>query len=126
VPIYDYTCVSCRHLVEVIHGMTESGPRFCPNCGLEGTMRKGFSTPAVHFKGSGWAKKDRGAAARSAAGTSKSSGDEGASTSSTAASTSTGDSPDRKATDGSGSTSKTSGAADKPAGEAKPASKAVS
>lgn len=58
-PIYDYSCTACRHLVEVIHGINDAGPRFCPNCGAEGTMRKGFSTPAVHFKGSGWAKKDR-------------------------------------------------------------------
>jgi len=58
-PIYDYSCTACRHLVEVIHGINETGPRFCPNCGAEGTMRKGFATPAVHFKGSGWAKKDR-------------------------------------------------------------------
>jgi len=59
VPIYDYTCARCGHLTEVIHGMRESGPRFCPSCGAEGTMRKGFAAPAVHFKGSGWAKKDR-------------------------------------------------------------------
>jgi len=65
VPIYDYTCSGCRHLVEVIHGIHEGGPRFCPNCGIEGSMRKGFVTPAVHFKGSGWAKKDRSAAAAS-------------------------------------------------------------
>jgi hypothetical protein len=26
-------------------------------------MRKAFTAPTVHFKGSGWAKKDRGAAA---------------------------------------------------------------
>ena len=58
-PIYDYSCTACRHLVEVIHGINQPGPRFCPNCGVEGSMRKGFSTPAVHFKGSGWAKKDR-------------------------------------------------------------------
>lgn len=58
-PIYDYSCTACRHLVEVIHGINEVGPRFCPNCGVEGSMRKGFATPAVHFKGSGWAKKDR-------------------------------------------------------------------
>jgi putative FmdB family regulatory protein len=61
VPIYDYTCAACGHLAEVIHGMGEGGPRFCPNCGAEGTMRKGFAAPAVHFKGSGWAKKDRSA-----------------------------------------------------------------
>jgi putative FmdB family regulatory protein len=63
VPIYDYTCSSCGHLTEVIHGMREGGPRFCPSCGAEGTMRKGFAAPAVHFKGSGWAKKDRSATA---------------------------------------------------------------
>jgi len=61
VPIYDYTCAACGHLAEVIHGMREGGPRFCPDCGAEGTMRKGFAAPAVHFKGSGWAKKDRSA-----------------------------------------------------------------
>lgn len=60
-PIYDYTCASCGHLTEVIHGIHEGGPRFCPSCGAEGTMRKGFAAPAVHFKGSGWAKKDRSA-----------------------------------------------------------------
>lgn len=60
-PIYDYTCAACGHLTEVIHGMGEGGPRFCPSCGAEGTMRKGFAAPAVHFKGTGWAKKDRSA-----------------------------------------------------------------
>jgi len=77
-PIYDYSCTACRHLVEVIHGINEAGPRFCPNCGVEGTMRKGFSTPAVHFKGSGWAKKDRSttsSASRSNSAKSGSSGD---------------------------------------------------
>ena len=61
-PIYDYNCSVCAHIVEVIHGIHEVGPRFCPSCGAEGSMRKGFTTPAVHFKGSGWAKKDRSAA----------------------------------------------------------------
>jgi putative FmdB family regulatory protein len=60
-PIYDYGCSACGHVVEVIHGINEGGPKFCPNCGREGTMRKAFATPAVHFKGSGWAKKDRSA-----------------------------------------------------------------
>lgn len=59
-PIYDYTCSACGRLTEVIHGINDHGPRFCPECGAEGTMRKGFATPAIHFKGSGWAKKDRG------------------------------------------------------------------
>jgi predicted nucleic acid-binding Zn ribbon protein len=43
----------------VIHGIHDPGPRFCPVCGTEGSMRKALSTPAVVFKGSGWAKVDR-------------------------------------------------------------------
>ena len=55
-PIYDYVCASCKNRIEVIHGIDAEGPRFCPACGLEGTLRKAVGTPAVHFKGSGWAK----------------------------------------------------------------------
>ena len=58
-PIYDYLCSNCGQTTEVIHGIDAPGPRFCPACGAEGTLRKAFATPAVHFKGSGWAKKDR-------------------------------------------------------------------
>jgi putative FmdB family regulatory protein len=59
VPIYDYLCATCRHVTEVIHGINDPGPRFCPACGADGTMRKALVSPAIHFKGSGWAKKDR-------------------------------------------------------------------
>ena len=58
-PIYDYRCTACDHLAEVIHGIFDEGPRFCPACGAEGTLRKGVVTAAVLFKGSGWARKDR-------------------------------------------------------------------
>ena len=58
-PVYDYTCTTCRRTTEVVHAISAPGPRFCPECGAEGTMRKAFAAPAVHFKGSGWAKKDR-------------------------------------------------------------------
>ncbi len=110
-PIYDYTCSSCRHLVEVIHGIYEVGPRFCPNCGIEGSMRKGFVTPAVHFKGSGWAKKDRSTAASSKSRASKPASEAGgagdatkaeteSSTSSTTSSTTSSASPSPAASDG--------------------------
>jgi putative FmdB family regulatory protein len=59
VPIYDYVCSNCGHLTEVVHGIHDGGPKFCPNCGTEGSMTKAFAAPAIHFKGSGWAKKDR-------------------------------------------------------------------
>ncbi len=59
-PIYDYICTACDHRSDILHGINDPGPKFCPSCGREGTMRKQFSAPSIHFKGSGWAKKDRG------------------------------------------------------------------
>jgi putative FmdB family regulatory protein len=67
VPLYDYVCEACRHRFEVIHGVHDHGPTTCPNCG-KGPVRKGITTAAIHYKGSGWAKKERHAATvRSAA-----------------------------------------------------------
>jgi putative FmdB family regulatory protein len=60
VPTYDYLCTVCGHREEVVHGIHAHGPAVCPVCG--GPMRKAVTASAVHFKGSGWAKKDRGAA----------------------------------------------------------------
>ena len=83
-PIYDYACTVCGRVVEVVHGVNGQGPQACETCG--GAMKKLLSSPAVHFKGSGWAKKDRGAststkaAARSASGTEGSSQDGAAGT----------------------------------------------
>jgi putative FmdB family regulatory protein len=55
-PLYDYICTN-GHITEVMHGVNDSGPAKCERCGAE--MRKLLSTPAIVFKGSGWAKKDR-------------------------------------------------------------------
>ena len=59
-PIYEYACTACDHRTDILHGLNDPGPLFCPSCGEEGTMRKLFAPPTIHFKGSGWAKKDRG------------------------------------------------------------------
>jgi putative FmdB family regulatory protein len=58
-PIYDYQCRSCGTRVEVIHGLYDEGPQACDVCG--GHMVKLLSPPAIVFKGSGWAKKERAA-----------------------------------------------------------------
>jgi putative FmdB family regulatory protein len=63
VPTYDYRCGVCGHRVEVVHGLHAHGPKVCPSCGAEGSMRKLLSAPTIVFKGSGWAKKDRAATA---------------------------------------------------------------
>ncbi|MCY7419599.1 MAG: FmdB family transcriptional regulator [Chloroflexi bacterium] len=55
-PVYEYVCTVCAHPIEVMHSFTAEGPTVCTQCG--GAMRKALSTPAIVFKGSGWAKKD--------------------------------------------------------------------
>ena len=57
-PTDEYLCVSNGHRFDVLHGINADGPTTCPVCN-EGPVRKGFSAPSIHFKGSGWAKKDR-------------------------------------------------------------------
>jgi len=74
-PIYDYLCSACDHRLDILHGINDAGPLFCPSCGAEGTMRKQFGVPTVHFKGSGWAKKDRGGSSRTRAAAASGSGD---------------------------------------------------
>jgi putative FmdB family regulatory protein len=107
-PIYDYLCSSCGQTTEVIHGIDAPTPPFCPACGAEATLRKTFAAPAVVFKGSGWAKKDRSSSsgARSKASSAPTSGD----SSDGAGKTST---PDSKSKGGESATaSKTSPASD--------------
>jgi putative FmdB family regulatory protein len=56
-PIHDYVCSNCGYKVEVMHSVHGHGPSTCPECG--GPMKRAIGAPAVHFKGSGWARKDR-------------------------------------------------------------------
>lgn len=55
-PIYEYVCTSCSRRIDVMHGINGTGPSLCETCG--GAMKKALTAPAIHFKGSGWAKKD--------------------------------------------------------------------
>ena len=73
-PVYDYDCASCGRRFEVVHGVHADGPTTCPLCG-KGPVRKAISAAAVHYKGSGWAKKERRATATS--GSSKTTADVG-------------------------------------------------
>jgi putative FmdB family regulatory protein len=63
VPTYDYRCSSCGERVEIVHSISGGPPETCPNCGAFATLRKAFAPPTIVFKGSGWAKKERHAAA---------------------------------------------------------------
>jgi putative FmdB family regulatory protein len=63
-PLYDYDCAACGRRFEVVHGVHAEGPAACPLCG-RGPVRKAITAAAVHYKGSGWAKKERRSPTRS-------------------------------------------------------------
>ena len=118
-PIYDYVCSNCGHLTEVVHGINDPGPKFCPECGAEGTMTKAFAPPTIHFKGTGWAKKDRSSSSSSSSRSSSSKKDDTAKSGSSGDSgsgsrDSGGDSGSSSGSSSSGSSSSDSGSA--PAG----------
>ena len=52
-PVYDYLCSACDHRADILHGINDPGPRFCPSCGAEATMRKQFAAPADPLQGDG-------------------------------------------------------------------------
>jgi putative FmdB family regulatory protein len=105
-PLYDYDCAACGRRVEVVHGVHAPGPTHCPNCG-SGPLRKAITAAAVHYKGSGWAKKERRASVTS--GSAKATEDAATSTS------------DSDAKDAGATTSKPSSGSDTTATPAAPA-----
>jgi putative FmdB family regulatory protein len=58
-PTYEYRCSSCGERLEIVHSIHAGPPETCPSCGARDTLRKAFAPPAIVFKGSGWAKKER-------------------------------------------------------------------
>ena len=56
-PTYEYKCLSCGRIFEKFHGMSDTSPRPCPNCG--GATEKLIGTGGgVIFKGSGFYSTD--------------------------------------------------------------------
>jgi putative FmdB family regulatory protein len=102
-PIYDYVCGACSTTTEVVHGIHDEGPRFCPACGVKGRMKKAFAPPTIVFKGSGWAKKDRSSTSTGRSTRSKAKDD-----STTTSGTATDQGSTTKAPDASGAATKAS------------------
>jgi putative FmdB family regulatory protein len=71
-PIYEYKCPN-GHLLEVFHGMSESGPSKCEVCGAS-PMERVLHPVAVHYKGSGFYSTDYGRGGRKGSGGSSESG----------------------------------------------------
>ena len=56
-PIYEYQCQECEHLLEALQRMSESVLLDCPECGKP-ALRKLISAPGFRLKGSGWYETD--------------------------------------------------------------------
>ena len=52
-PLYEYECRKCHHRFERIQQFSDKPVRRCPKC-KTGRVEKLISSPAVHFKGTGW------------------------------------------------------------------------
>ena len=88
-PAYDYDCANCGTRFEVIHGVHADPPTTCPVCGSK-KIKKAISAPAIHYKGSGWAKKERHATASPGSSRAAADGSSGAGSSSDSSSADSG------------------------------------
>ena len=55
-PLYEYLCEACGRRTEVLQSFGDPPLAACPHCG--GAVKKQFSAPAFHLKGSGWYATD--------------------------------------------------------------------
>ncbi len=97
-PLYDYVCTKCGHTMEVMHSVHGHGPSACPKCG--GEMKKAFAPPAVHFKGTGWARKERSGGRTAKPKSDSTAGSDSGSKSEASSTSSAGDSPSSGPKDG--------------------------
>jgi putative FmdB family regulatory protein len=51
-PLYEYKCLKCNTVFEVIQKVSDPRLKKCIKCG--GPVTKTISAPAIQFKGSGW------------------------------------------------------------------------
>lgn len=52
-PLYEYRCLACGHVADVIQKFSDPPLAECPACGGK-NMEKCVSSPAIRFKGSGF------------------------------------------------------------------------
>ena len=51
-PLYEYRCLTCGHVFDVIQKFSDPPVSKCPECGK--AVEKCVSSPAIQFKGSGF------------------------------------------------------------------------
>jgi putative FmdB family regulatory protein len=59
-PLYEYRCRDCGHVVEVLQKVNASPPRTCERC--KGKLQKLISRSSFQLKGGGWFSQGYGGA----------------------------------------------------------------
>jgi len=55
-PIFEYQCQRCSHIVELLQKRTDGTPDTCSSCEAKNSMYKKISNTSFQLKGSGWYK----------------------------------------------------------------------
>lgn len=53
-PTYEFDCVECDKVYEVVKSMTDNSPEFCEQCGNR--LNRVYSLGGVTFNGTGWGR----------------------------------------------------------------------
>ena len=56
-PIYEYKCDACGHVLDALQKIDEEPLKFCPSCS-KASLRKLISAPSFRLKGGGWYETD--------------------------------------------------------------------
>jgi putative FmdB family regulatory protein len=56
-PIYEYLCRSCGHVLDALQKLSDDPLVHCPTCG-EAELKRQLSAPRFRLKGSGWYETD--------------------------------------------------------------------
>jgi putative FmdB family regulatory protein len=56
-PIYEYRCDACGHMLDVLQKISDDPLRECPEC-REAALRRLVSAPTFRLKGGGWYETD--------------------------------------------------------------------
>ena len=56
-PIYEYKCSECGHVMDALQGVNDSPLEVCPECS-EKSLKKLISAPNFRLSGEGWYETD--------------------------------------------------------------------
>ena len=56
-PIYEYVCKKCDHMLDALQKMSDDPLLDCPECG-EPALKRMLSAPRFRLKGAGWYETD--------------------------------------------------------------------